>query len=81
MITQEAITDLERVKAELGQSIQRKEREFGAVMAKIEDEASLGSKQQKQIKELSVSFLPHSAGMWKCQDFTVIQILREINSG
>ena len=51
MITQEAITDLERVKAELGQSIQRKEREFGAVMAKIEDEASLGSKQQKQIKE------------------------------
>ena len=54
MITQEAITDLERVKAELGQSIQRKEREFGAVMAKIEDEASLGSKQQKQIKELSV---------------------------
>ena len=55
MITQEAITDLERVKAELGQSIQRKEREFGAVMAKIEDEASLGSKQQKQIKELSVS--------------------------
>ena len=55
MITQEAIADLERVKAELAQSIQRKEREFGAVMAKIEDEGSLGTKQQKQIKELSVS--------------------------
>ena len=37
------------------QSIQRKDREFGAVMAKIEDEASIGSKQQKQIKELAVS--------------------------
>ena len=30
-------------------------KKFGANMAKIEDEASLGSKQQKQIKELAVS--------------------------
>ena len=59
MITQEAIADLERVKAELAQSIQRKEREFGAIMAKIEDEGSLGTKQQKQIKELSVSIFPN----------------------
>ena len=48
--------ELERSKNELAQSIQRKDREFGAVMAKIEDEASIGSKQQKQIKELAVSF-------------------------
>lgn len=54
-VTQQAAAELEHHKAELAQSIQRKEREFGALMAKIEDEASLGIKQQKQIKELSVS--------------------------
>ena len=54
-VSQEAVAELERSKAELAQSIQRKDREFGAVMSKIEDEASLGSKQQKQIKELAVS--------------------------
>ena len=55
-VSQEAAAELERHKAELAQSIQRKEREFGAMMAKIEDEASLGTKQQKQIKELTVIF-------------------------
>ena len=54
-VSQEAAAEIERSKAELSQSIQRKDREFGAIMAKIEDEASLGSKQQKQIKELAVS--------------------------
>ena len=54
-VSQEAVAELERNKAELAQSIQRKEREFSAIMAKIEDEASLGGKQQKQIKELTVS--------------------------
>ena len=54
-VSQEAVAELERNKAELAQSIQRKEREFGAIIAKIEDEASLGTKQQKQIKELAVS--------------------------
>jgi hypothetical protein len=49
------VAELDRNKAEIGQSIQRKEKEFSAIMAKIEDEASLGTKQQKQIKELSVS--------------------------
>ena len=53
-VSQEAVAELERNKAELAQSIQRKEREFSAIMAKIEDEASLGGKQQKQIKELTV---------------------------
>ena len=56
-MSQEAVAELERNKAELAQSVQRKEREFSAIMAKIEDEASLGSKQQKQIKELTVSVM------------------------
>merc|ERR1712042_163415 len=51
-LTQEAVSDLERVKAELNQALARKEKEFSAVGAKIEDEASLGSKYSKQIKEL-----------------------------
>ena len=55
-VSQEAVAELERNKAELAQSIQRKEREFSAIMAKIEDEASLGGKQQKQIKEFTVRF-------------------------
>lgn len=37
------------------QVIQRKEKEMAAISAKIEDEQSLGSKMQKQIKELAVS--------------------------
>merc|ERR1711974_383465 len=48
----EAVSDLERVKAELNQSVARKEKEYQALAAKIEDEASLGSKYSKQIKEL-----------------------------
>ena len=36
------------------QVIQRKEKEMAAIAAKIEDEQSLGTKMQKQIKELSV---------------------------
>merc|ERR1712042_127684 len=51
-LTQEAVSDLERVKAELNQSVARKEKEASALGAKIEDEASLGSKYTKQIKEL-----------------------------
>ncbi len=51
-LTQETISDLERVKAELNQSVQRKEKESAAIAAKIEDEATLGSKYSKQIKEL-----------------------------
>merc|ERR1712020_270097 len=51
-LTQETISDLERVKQELTQSVQRKEKESAALAAKIEDEATLGSKYNKQIKEL-----------------------------
>merc|ERR1711988_318103 len=51
-LTQETISDLERVKQELSQSVQRKEKESAAIAAKIEDEATLGSKYSKQTKEL-----------------------------
>merc|ERR1719412_2046685 len=51
-LTQETISDLERVKSELNQSVQRKEKESAAISAKIEDEATLGSKYNKQVKEL-----------------------------
>merc|ERR1719347_73380 len=49
-LTQETVSDLERVKAELTQSVQRKEKEAAAIGAKIEDEATLGSKYSKQTK-------------------------------
>merc|ERR1712012_578665 len=51
-LTQETVSDLERVKAELNQAVQRKEKEAAAISAKIEDEATLGSKYGKQVKEL-----------------------------
>ena len=51
-MTQEAVSDLERVKSELSQTIQRKEKELSSVTAKIEDEQTLGGKYSKQIKEL-----------------------------
>merc|ERR1712045_432089 len=51
-LTQETISDLERVKQELNQSVQRKEKESAAIAAKIDDEATLGSKYNKQVKEL-----------------------------
>merc|ERR1712212_1277518 len=51
-LTQETVSDLERMKAELTQSVQRKEKEAAAIGAKIEDEATLGSKYSKQTNEL-----------------------------
>ena len=56
--SQEAALELERSKAEVQQAIQRKDKEFAAIQAKIEDEQGLGSKLQKQVKELGVSFEP-----------------------
>merc|ERR1711962_1943271 len=47
-LTQETISDLDRVKAELNQAVQRKEKEAAALAAKIEDEATLGSKYNKK---------------------------------
>merc|ERR1712218_484658 len=51
-LTQEAVSDLDRVKSELNQTIQRKEKEIASMSAKIEDEQTLASKYSKQIKEL-----------------------------
>merc|ERR1739845_197574 len=51
-LTQEAVSDLERVKSELSQTVQRKEKELASMGAKIEDEQTLGGKYSKQIKEL-----------------------------
>merc|ERR1712241_1556548 len=48
-LTQEAVSDLERVK---GETIQRKDKEITSLSAKIDDEAPLGSKYHKQVKEL-----------------------------
>merc|ERR1711902_255878 len=50
--TQEAISDLERVKAELLGGVSRKEKEGSALSAKIDDEATLAAKYAKQAKEL-----------------------------
>merc|ERR1712242_184462 len=44
--------DLERIKSELNQTVQRKEKELSSMGAKIEDEQTLGSKYSRQIKEL-----------------------------
>jgi myosin heavy chain 6/7 len=51
-LTQETVSDLERMRSELTQGVQRKEKEASAIGAKIEDEATLGSKYSKQTKEL-----------------------------
>merc|ERR1719495_1597840 len=51
-LTQEALSDLERVKSDLGAGVARKEKEGSALAAKIDDEATLGSKYAKQAKEL-----------------------------
>merc|ERR1712018_909952 len=41
-LTQETVADLDRVKEELGQIIQRKEKEIQSMASKIEDEQTLG---------------------------------------
>merc|ERR1712186_149454 len=51
-LTQEAVSDLERVKSELIGAMQRKDKEIASVSAKIDDEATLGSKYAKQVKDL-----------------------------
>merc|ERR1712241_1368112 len=47
-----AVSDLERVRSELSQTIQRKEKEISSMSAKIDDEGTLGSKYSKQVKGL-----------------------------
>merc|ERR1739848_589229 len=51
-LTQEAVSDLERIRSELNQSVQRKEKEISSMNAKIDDENTLANKYGKQIKEL-----------------------------
>merc|ERR1712041_19 len=51
-LTQEAVGDLDRIKADLTATVQRKEKELSSMLAKIEDEGTLGSKYNKQVKEL-----------------------------
>ena len=51
-LTQEAVSDLERIKADLNAALQRKEKEAQSMGAKIEDESTLGGKYGKQVKEL-----------------------------
>merc|ERR1712168_578039 len=53
-LTQETVVDLERNKIELGQVLQRKEKENSSLMGKMEDEQTLGGKINTQIKELHV---------------------------
>ncbi|KAK7067548.1 putative TRAFAC class myosin-kinesin ATPase superfamily [Halocaridina rubra] len=50
-LTQEAVADLERNQKELESTIQRKDKEIGAMSSKLEDEQALVSKLQRQIKE------------------------------
>merc|ERR1719310_1780183 len=53
-LTQEAVGELERAKTELNQAVARKEKEYQALAAKIEDEGSLGNKYQKQEKKRNI---------------------------
>lgn len=51
-LTQDTIADLEKVKAELNQSMLRKEKDWSSLLAKFDDEATLGGKYMKQTKEV-----------------------------
>merc|ERR1712198_549961 len=51
-LTQETVSDLERNKIEMGQVLQRKEKENSSLNGKIEDKQTLGGKLNTQIKEL-----------------------------
>merc|ERR1712168_833638 len=51
-LTQETVSDLERNKIEMGQVLQRKEKENSSLNGKMEDEQTLGGKLNTQIKEL-----------------------------
>ena len=52
-LTQETISDLDRVKSDLSSTLLRKEKELSSMQAKIEDESTLGGKYGKQVKELT----------------------------
>merc|ERR1712240_759139 len=52
-LTQEAVADLERVKGELQGAAARKDKEGSALAAKIDDEATLGTKYAKQAEDIA----------------------------
>merc|ERR1719490_591838 len=52
-LTQEAVSDLERVNTELSQTVQRKEKEVSSILAKIEDEHTLGSNTASRLRSCS----------------------------
>jgi len=56
-LTQEAVSDLERNKKELEQTIQRKDKEIVSLTSKLEEEQSMVGKFQKQVKELQVKWI------------------------
>merc|ERR1711971_1327292 len=51
-VTQETVAELERGKKELEGAIGRKEKDFGGLASKLDDEQSLVAKVQKSIKEI-----------------------------
>ena len=50
-VTQESVCDLERARKELEGTIERKEKDAGGLLSKLDDEQSLVAKVQKGIKE------------------------------
>merc|ERR1719166_129714 len=58
-IMQETVSELERSREELESAIQRKEKDSGALMSKLEDEQSLVAKVQKTIKEVQARIEDH----------------------
>ena len=50
-VTQESVCDLERARKELEATIERKEKDAGGLLSKLDDEQSLVAKVQKGIKE------------------------------
>ena len=50
-VTQETVCDLERARKELEATIERKEKDAGGLLSKLDDEQSLVAKVQKGIKE------------------------------
>merc|ERR1712088_1143119 len=77
-MTQEAANDLERVKSELNQSLARKEKEYSALSAKIEDEAYLGSKYAKQMK--LVQTLPHRLNSTRREKLNLLESKENLKS-
>merc|ERR1711874_754323 len=51
-LTHETVSDLQRTKIEMGQVLQRKEKEHSSLNGKVDDEGTLGGKLNTQIKEL-----------------------------